>query len=310
MGAKTGLFLRGLQGILRGIQFGCAATVLALTSYFLATMANHGLDIDVHLRAVEGISGGITAYTLITILLLCCIPGQPFFSFIMMVVDVCCAGALIYVAIRNKNGASTCDGIVDTPYGKGNADTNVVDNGHGGFTVLPSLHHACKMETACLAVSIIGCVVFILSPFMELVLVRHRKKEKRYGPSPANDYTSGSGRKPGFFASLRGKGSGHPDADLMNNKLPEHTSPSDVRDSYTTEQTRVGGVAPGNTGAYGSYNPYNETSVGQQQHSTTAYSPPHAGNNYNKYDMSFGQQQQDIAMGQYPNKGDHVYDRR
>lgn len=122
---------------------------------------------------------------------------------------------------------------------------------------------------------------------MEVVLVRHRKKEQRYGPSPANDYTSGSGRKPGFFASLRGKGSGHPDADLMNNKLPEHASPSDIRDSYTTEQTRVGGV--------GSYNPYNETQVGQQQ----PYSPPHAGNNYNKYDMSFGQQQQDIAMGQY-----------
>lgn len=304
MGAKTGLFFRGLQGTIRGIQFGCAATVLALTSYFLATMANHGLHIDVHLRAVEGISGGITAYTLFTILLLCCLPGQPFFSFLMMVVDVCCCGALIYVAIRNKNGANTCEGIVDTPYGKGDANTNVVDNGHGGFTILPSLRHACKMETACLAVSIIGCVFFILSPFMEVVLVRHRKKEQRYGPSPANDYTSGSGRKPGFFASLRGKnGNTHPDADLMSNKLPEHTTPSDVRDSYATEQTRVDNNT---TGAYGSYNPYNETPVGN------TYSPPHAGagGNYNKYDMSFGQQQQDIAMGQYPNSGDHVYDRR
>jgi hypothetical protein len=29
--------------------------------------------------------------------------------------------------------------------------------------------------------------------------VRHHKKEKRYGPSPANGYTSGSGKK-GFFA--------------------------------------------------------------------------------------------------------------
>lgn len=147
-------------------------------------------------------------------------------------------------------------------------------------------------------------VFFILSPFMEVVLVRHRKKEQRYGPSPANDYTSGSGRKPGFFASLRGKnGNTHPDADLMSNKLPEHTTPADVRDSYATEQTRVGG-APENTGAYGSYNPYNEASVGN------TYTPPN-NNSYNKYDMSFGQQQQDIAMGQYPQGGgDHVYDRR
>ena len=71
------------------------------------------------------------------------------------------------------------------------------------------------------------------------------------------------------------------------------------------------------TGAYGSYNPYSEQPVGHHQqqynqHTTTPYSPPHQTGTYNKYDMSFGQQQQDIAMGQYPphQGGDHVYDRR
>ena len=38
---------------------------------------------------------------------------------------------------------------------------------------------------------------------MEVVLVRHRRKENRFGPSPANNYTSGYGRKGGFFGRFR-----------------------------------------------------------------------------------------------------------
>lgn len=30
----------------------------------------------------------------------------------------------------------------------------------------------------------------------QVLLVRHHRKEKRYGPSPANNYTSGAGRRP------------------------------------------------------------------------------------------------------------------
>lgn len=33
-----------------------------------------------------------------------------------------------------------------------------------------------------------------------MLLVRQHKKDKRYGPSPSNDYTEGSGKKGGLFA--------------------------------------------------------------------------------------------------------------
>lgn len=156
MGAAKGIALRGTQFFLRAIQFCCAAIVLALFCYFLATLSNHNMHIDVWLRAVTGISGAGVLYTILAVLMLCCIPGRSFPSFIMMVLDVCFAGAFIYVAVANRHGASSCDGEVDTPFGRGNADTNVVDNGDGGFTALPSLRQACKMETACLAVSIVA----------------------------------------------------------------------------------------------------------------------------------------------------------
>ena len=72
---------------------------------------------------------------------------------------------------------------------------------------------------------------------MEVVLVRHRRKENRFGPSPANNYTSGYGRKGGFFGRFRR----NKEPDPFNpNVLPEHATPDQVRQSYNTEATAVG----------------------------------------------------------------------
>jgi uncharacterized membrane protein YeaQ/YmgE (transglycosylase-associated protein family) len=154
MGAAKGIALRGVLFFIRAIQFCCAAIVLALFCYFLATLHNHDMSIGVWVRAVTGIAGAGVLYTILSLLTLCCIPGRSFPSFVMMVLDVAFIGGFIYIAAVNRDGASSCTGDVDTPFGRGNADTNVVDNGTGGFTALPSLRQACQMETACLAVSI------------------------------------------------------------------------------------------------------------------------------------------------------------
>lgn len=156
MGAGSGVALRGVAFFVRLIQFCCAAIVLAIFSYFLATLNNHNLPIATWLRAVEGISGAAVVYTIVTLLLVCCAAGRSFPSVIMTIFDLAFLAAFIYVAYENRGGASTCNGNVDTPYGSGNADTNVGDNGNGGFTSLPNLRAACKMESACLAVSIVA----------------------------------------------------------------------------------------------------------------------------------------------------------
>lgn len=157
MGLKTGLALKFLQWFIRGIQFCCASIILALFSYFLAVMANHNYSIHNWIRAVEGISGIAVVYTALGLLLLCCVAGHPFTSFIAIALDICFIGGFIYIAaVNGPTGTSSCSGHVDTVFGSGNADTNVPDNGTNGFTSLPSMRQACKMQTAVLAVSIVG----------------------------------------------------------------------------------------------------------------------------------------------------------
>ncbi|ORY71242.1 uncharacterized protein BCR38DRAFT_316078, partial [Pseudomassariella vexata] len=236
MGSKSGIALKLLQWFIRGVQFCCAAVVLALFSYFLATLHNHELSIPTWIRAVEGISGVAVVYTLTGLLLLCCLAGHPFTSFVAIVLDIAFAGAFIYVAIANKGGAGSCKGTVTTPFGTG--DANEAPTGSDGFTQLPSYRQACQLETACFAVSLIAIFFFFFSILVEIVLVRHRRKEARFGPSPANNYTSGyGGRKGKFLGLFKRRGT---TATENPNALPLHTTPDQVRPSYGTETTAVG----------------------------------------------------------------------
>lgn len=243
MGARTGSALRALKFFLRIIQFLCAALILAIFSYFLATLANHSLPTATWIRAVEGIAGVAVLYTALCILALCCFPTvKPFTSLLSMVLDVCFAAAFIYVASANKGGSASCtSGFVDTPFGSGDASTGVVEGATDGWTALPSLRQACQMETACLAVSVVALFFFLFSILAEWAIIRNHRKESRFGPSPANGYTEGSGEKSGGFFGLFGRKNRANTVDSYNpNALPQHVQPDDVRDSYATEQTRVG----------------------------------------------------------------------
>lgn len=217
------------------MQFGCAAIVLALFSYFLATLNSHGLHIDDWIRAVEGISGSAVLYTVLCFLVLCCAAGHPVTSLLTMGLDVCFAGAFIYVASANRGGASSCTRTVNTPFGTGDADSGRVDDGKGGSVSVPNLRQACQMQTACLAVSIVAIFFFLFSIITEYGLIRHRRKERRFGPGPANGYTEGYGKRR-FF----GFGPRRRTTNDMSSTLPEHPHPDAVRESYATERTRVG----------------------------------------------------------------------
>src|ERR1041384_8334575 len=109
MGSSSGLAgLKCLQWTFRGIEFGCSLIVLAIYSYFIATMSNHAMDIPTSVKAVEGIAALGTLYTGLGLLLICCCAGYPFTSFISMVLDIGLAAANIYVAVANRSGASSC----------------------------------------------------------------------------------------------------------------------------------------------------------------------------------------------------------
>lgn len=199
--AGGGAFLKVLQTFIYALLFCCSAVILALYSYFLATQASRDQPIPTWEKAVEGLSGCGVLYTIFAVVLTCCLGGISFFAFTAIVLDVLFCGAFIALAVLTRSGAYSCsDPFLNTPLGSGVNDGGDYVNGNG-VQYGVSLRTVCRMQTACFAVSVIGAFLFLFAAFIQLWIGRHHQKEKRYGPSPANNYTSGSGNK--WFARRR-----------------------------------------------------------------------------------------------------------
>jgi hypothetical protein len=87
---------------------------------------------------------------------------------------------------------------------------------------------------------------------LQVLLARHHKREKRFGPSPANGYTYGSRRRGGWF-SRKNKRSA--DANSTDDMLPGHPTPGDV-ELDGAEKNRYGngpGYGYGNSAYTGNY---------------------------------------------------------
>lgn len=208
MGLIKGGFLRLLQTALYAICFFCSAIILGIYSYFLSVRADRNSGIPTWQKAVEGISGVAVLYTIAAVVLTCCLGGISFFAFTAIFLDICFVGGMIAIAVLTRHGANSCSGIVNTPLGVADATENNSDGfGAGGLgtgsgenlTYSVSPRTACRLNKVAFAVSIIALVIFIITAVMQIVLVRSHKKEKRFGPSPANNYTSGPAKKRNFW---------------------------------------------------------------------------------------------------------------
>ncbi|KAL1963115.1 hypothetical protein VTN77DRAFT_8658 [Rasamsonia byssochlamydoides] len=231
-----GIILRIFSNGIRVLQFLASAVILGIFSYFLAVLANHDLPIAKWMRAVEGLSGAATLYALLGSLFTVCLGGIMFFGFIAMVLDVCFIGAMIAIAVMTRGGTQKCTGNVNTPLGNGPADSKAIGYGANGFgfghgetlTYFPNLGMACRLEKAAFAVSFIAMFFFIVSLFLQIPMARYHQREKRFGPSPANGYTYGTGRRR-FWRNRRT----NPDATV--DTLPSHPTPGEVETGYKAE---------------------------------------------------------------------------
>lgn len=195
MAGSVGICTRFGALFLRILQFCCAAVGLGIFSYFLAVLANDNVHIADRWRAVEGIVGAATLYTIFAILFVLCLAGSSFFGFLAIILDICFIGGFIAVAWFTRHGANSCTGFVNTPLGSGPANARVsVENVDVRYPL--RLKTACELNTAVFAVSIIACFLFLLSAIYQVFMISKARKEKRYGPSPKNNYTSGSGKAP------------------------------------------------------------------------------------------------------------------
>lgn len=210
-----GATLKLFQTFLYALEFCCAAIILGIYSYFLAVQSNRNVSIPKWEKAVEGMSGIGVLYTIFAVILTCCLGGLPLFAFLAIVLDLLLCAAFVALAVLTRDGASSCSGnSVTSPLGTGPSNSkdgygsNGFGTGHGKtVTYSVSIGTACRYNTACFAVAIIGAFLFLTSAFMQFWIGRHHQREKRYGPSPANNYTSGSGSR--WFSRRRGPKTTH-----------------------------------------------------------------------------------------------------
>jgi hypothetical protein len=244
--AIGGAVLRLSSTALYALEFCCAGIILGIYSYFLSVQADRDVTIPRWQQAVTGMSGGVVLYTIFAILLTCFLGGKAFFAFLGMILDLACAGAMIAIAVLTRDGASSCTGNVQTPLGDGPSDSKegFGSNGQGNqVTYSASLGATCRLNTACFAVAIIGAFLFLISIPLHILLSRHHKKEKRYGPGPSNGYTKGSGLK--FWQrNQRRKGLRDPEVGTVPVSGGLAAPVHDVRPSHDTAYTGSTVAAP------------------------------------------------------------------
>ncbi|KAB8078713.1 hypothetical protein BDV29DRAFT_166054 [Aspergillus leporis] len=219
-----GVILRFFNLAIRVLQFLDAAVILGIFSFFLAVLSRHDQTIPQWMKATEGLSGAATLYGLLGLLFTCCLGGVVFFATLAVVLDVCFIGAMVAIAIMTRNGTQKCSGRVDTPLGTGDSNAEGASKVKFGF--------ACNLEKVSFAVSIIGIFFFLVSILFQVLYARHHKREKRFGPSPANDYTYGT-RPRAFWRRKKH----NPDTASSDDMLPTHPTPHDVELGTTSEKS-------------------------------------------------------------------------
>ena len=268
--AFGGAALRFGQTGIRTLQLLSAILILAIFSYFLAVLANHHLAKPQYVKAIEGISGAGVLYGIFCVLLTLFLGGVSFFAFLAVVIDVCFIGCYVAITILTRHGAGSCSGFVRTPLGDGQANTR--GSGTGNSVWVPNLHRACKLETAVFAVAVLNIFLFIISAIVQVLLAKHHRKEKKFGPGPSNNYTSGSGKTP-FWKRNRGTGGG-----MFGTKKSAHSTRDaelatshagmPVRPSHDTGFT--GNTLHGTNGAMDDAK-YGQPGYGQTTGTTTHY---------------------------------------
>ncbi|KAL4872852.1 hypothetical protein BDV12DRAFT_161625 [Aspergillus spectabilis] len=219
-----GVVLRFFNLAIRILQFLASAVILGIFSYFLAKLAQNDLHIATWMKAVEGLSGAATLYALLGALFTCCLGGITFFAGLAIVLDVCFVGAMIAIAVMTRHGTQSCSGTnLNTPLGTGADNTDSPSGVDFGY--------ACRLNKVVFAVSIIGIFFFLISILFQFLLGRHHKREKRFGPSPNNNYTYGSQRR-GFW----NRNKRAPENASGDDMLPGHPTPRDVEHGPASDE--------------------------------------------------------------------------
>jgi len=172
MAKVVGAGLRAVATLFYMLDLLISAAILGIYSYYIATLHRHNQPIDTKWRAVEGLAGSATLYSIFAVLLTCFLGGMSFFAFLGMSFDIIFCGAMIAIAVLVRQGAHTCNNnnYITSPLGSGTLS--------GNTTTGLSLEIACKLDLAVLVLACAGALFFLLSFLLQLLVNRHHANEK------------------------------------------------------------------------------------------------------------------------------------
>ena len=257
MGKIIGAGLKGFTSLLYLLAFCAAGIIIGIWSYFLAKLSYHDLVrsiicdkkkslanivqlINKQTKAIEGMAGGAVIYTFFAMLMTCCLGGRSFFAILGLLGDLLIMGCFIAIAVLDRAGAGRRTGNVATPIGNGLSNTTGVAGTNLGL--------AARLNTVVFSCAVAGAGLMLFTLLLNLLQWINHRKEKSFGPSPDNDYTSGRGKKGGFFARRSKKNNVEPFAEKDVESVgvipatglthvDRHAVRNDMRPSYDTEAT-------------------------------------------------------------------------
>ncbi|KAK6358773.1 hypothetical protein TWF730_008092 [Orbilia blumenaviensis] len=150
-------------------------------TYFIVGLSNRNL-INGRALAVEIISAAGLVWSVFALVFSICLLQKSFFQFFTVFGDVLFIGGFIAVAVLLRNawdGDCSANNIIIPWLERG---------GH-------NLTANCRIIKGIFIVAIILCVLFFLTTLTSILAHRSSKKDRAYGPSPANNYTSGRGKR-------------------------------------------------------------------------------------------------------------------
>ncbi|KAK6348704.1 hypothetical protein TWF718_006491 [Orbilia javanica] len=150
-------------------------------TYFIVGLSNRNL-ISGKALAVEIISGAGLIWSVFALVFSVCLLQKSFFQFFTVFGDVLFVGGFIAVSVLLGDAW-------DGDCSDGEIIISWLERGGNNLTA------NCRIIKGIFIVSIILCVLFFITILTAFLAHRSSKKDRGYGPSPANNYTSGRGRR-------------------------------------------------------------------------------------------------------------------
>jgi hypothetical protein len=138
---------------------------------------------------VVGLSGAAAIYSLIAVVLTCCLAGIAIFSILGLLFDLLFVGASIVIAYYSRQGAYSCNGYVITPLGSG--PVRLDGTGRNSIVRAVGYKEACVLNKVVFALSIITAVLFLVTAIMQVLIMMNHKKEKREKAARESSYDAG-----------------------------------------------------------------------------------------------------------------------